>query len=70
MLLETLVLLGLSAGSIRFWYYATELYLNEKKKFNNLKNDIPPEYSELNENTELNDNNQSQGLIAPPTYDS
>ena len=76
MLIETFVLIGLSAGSVSFWYYAKELYLNEKKNLKNFNNEIPPGYSEFNNSNNDNDNdndndNPAQTLISPPPlYDT
>lgn len=66
MLIESLVLIGLSAGSVSFWYYVKELYLNEKKKIKNFNSEIPPGYSEFD-----NNDNPDQTLISPPPlYDT
>ena len=63
MLLESFILLGLSAGSISFWYFMRDLYLKEKKKIINFNTEIPPEYNEIV------DLNEQQNLIQqPPSY--
>ena len=64
MLLESFILLGLSAGSVGFWYYMKELYLKEKKKIYNFNTQIPPEYHEI-----VNPEEQQNLIQPPPSYD-